>query len=74
MVCTHNIQHLIGMSSGVLCRNCGQKFETPEEIENVFNPQNSVSNEGENKPSEETPAEAENAPKKGRKSRKKVEE
>lgn len=34
MVCTHNIQHLIGKSDGIHCRNCGRRFDNFDEVEN----------------------------------------
>ena len=33
MVCTHNIQHLIGKSDGIYCKNCGRRFDNFDEIE-----------------------------------------
>ena len=44
MVCTHNIQHLIGKADGIYCKNCGRRFDNFEELENDRNSSNLAAN------------------------------
>lgn len=33
MSCKHELQHLVGTSDGILCKNCGRKFVNFTELE-----------------------------------------
>lgn len=33
MKCNHDLQHLVGNSDGILCKNCGRKFVNFAELE-----------------------------------------
>ena len=33
MVCTHDVEHLVGTADGITCKNCGKVFATFAELE-----------------------------------------
>ena len=44
MICNHEAQHLVGSSDGILCKKCGRKFVSFEEIENDLKGSNLTAN------------------------------
>lgn len=44
MICKHEVQHLVGSSDGILCKNCGRKFVDFKEIEDDLKSLNLTAN------------------------------
>lgn len=58
MVCTHDVEHLVGTADGITCKNCGKVFATFAELEaDRPKPKKEQVEEVTEKPTEEKPAE-----------------
>lgn len=54
MVCTHDVEHLVGTADGITCKNCGKVFATFAELE-ADRPKKEQVKEVAEKPADEKP-------------------